>query len=588
MKDHSNKKETQKIDIHLLSRFLNYLKPYKFMVILMYIMTILNVGSTIIIPIYMKIGIDDYIANHNLNGLIFITILFFITLIVLYVSSRFQGYLLTKIGYNVLFNLRSDLFSHLQSLSFRFFDTHKTGNIMTRMTSDVQVLEEMLQGGLDTLVVDLLMLISITLVMLILDIRLSLVLFITIPLFAFLVFYVRGKMVQIARKIQKKLSSVNSFLNESISGIKVIRSLSKEEDNSRKFKEINQDFYKGARDFYPLNAFFWAGVTILSGLGVAFVLLGGGILLSFNMITIGVIAAFLGYINRFFQPIQKLSNLLNNISRAMASCERIFGILDEVPNILDSTQAVENPEIHGHIKFIDVSFSYEENEPVLNNISFDIPAGKTAAFVGATGAGKTTLFNLICRFYDPINGKVVIDKYDLKELKQKDYRSNIAVVLQDATIFSGSIRDNIAYARPGVSQNEIEFIASEMGVHEVFKNQPYGYNTIIGERGSSLSLGQKQLIAFSRALLRDPKILLLDEASAYIDTVTEKLIQKAMYRLRQNRTTFIIAHRLSTIRDADIIFVMENGRIVERGDHDTLVQNKGPYAELLKTQYAVS
>lgn len=577
----------KKFDWNLLKRFIAYLAPHKAKLMLMYLATIVQVGTTILIPVIMQISIDVHISAKNLNGLLIMCGFLAAALAGMFVSARIQGKLLTGIGYDVLFSLRHDLFSHLQKLSFRYFDGQKTGRIMTRITSDVQILEEMLRGGLTTLFVDILMLAGIILMMLFLDLRLSLVLLVTIPLFSILVFYVRKRLMVVARAIQKRLGSVNAFLNESISGIKVIRSFAREDINAGNFRKRNGEYYDEAKKFYPLNAFFWQSVTTIATIGISLVLLGGGILLSKQLITIGVIAAFLSYINRFFHPMQRLSNLLNQMSRSMASCERIFEILDEKPDIEDSESVLKDPEIkNGEVIFENLHFSYNENEPVLKGINLKVPEGKTAAIVGSTGAGKTTMINLLSRFYDPVKGRILIDGIDLKKYPQKKYRRQIATVMQDAIIFSGSILDNIRYAKPEADIEEVKKVAARMGIDEMFSSMPDGYNTEVGERGSNLSLGQKQLIAFARALLRDPKIMILDEASSYIDTYTEKLVQQAMNYLRRDRTTFIIAHRLSTIREADFIIVINEGRIMESGTHAELLAGNGYYAKLLKSQYS--
>ncbi|MBN1646454.1 MAG: ABC transporter ATP-binding protein [Spirochaetales bacterium] len=576
----------KKFDWKLLGRFLGYLKGHSPQLVLMYIMTLIQVGATIAIPYIIKVGIDTYISAGNARGLIMISLVLAAVLAGLYVSARVQGKLLAAVGYTVLYRLRRDLFTKLQDLSFRFFDSHKTGQIMTRITSDVQVLEELLQGGLNTIFVDILMLAGIIVMMLVLDLRLSIVLFVTIPLFAVLVFFVRGRMMHVARGIQAKLSAVNAFLNESISGIKVIRSFAREETNAANFRKINNDYYGAARKFYPINAFFWQSVTTISNLGTALVLAGGGILLARGLVSVGVIAAFLSYITRFFQPMQKLSNLLYQMSRAMASCERVFEILDEQPEITDCGNPFKPPVIMGDVRFENIHFWYNRDEPVLKGISFSAKAGQTVAVVGSTGAGKTTLINLLCRFYDPVRGKVLIDGKDLRKYGQEAYRSHIAIVMQESIIFSGTIIDNIRYGNPTATEDEIHTVAAKMGIHEMFMSMPAGYNTLIGERGSSLSLGQKQLVAFTRALVRNPSILVLDEASAYIDTNTEALVQHAMKELSAKRTTFIIAHRLSTIRDADMILVMNEGRMIESGTHAELASANGIYSTLLKTKYA--
>ncbi|HEQ72676.1 MAG TPA: ABC transporter ATP-binding protein [Spirochaetia bacterium] len=578
-------KETGAFDRRILGRLFGYLTPYRGRMAIMYLCAFLNVGATLLIPVLLKIGIDDFITRGDVPGLIRISLIIGGTLAVLYAAAHLQGRLMMNVGYGVLFDLRAALFRHLQHLSFRYFDTHRAGQIMSRLTNDVQVLEELLQAGLDTIVVDGLTMVGITAVMLFLDPLLSLILLVTVPALAMVVFALRKKIITAGRGIQRTLSSVNAFLNESISGIKVIRSFAREEENIRAFRMVNEEYFGAAKKFYPLLAFFWQSVATLNIVGTTLVLTGGGVLLSLGTVTIGVIAAFLAYINRFFQPMQRLSNMLNQLGRAMASAERIFTLLDVEPEITDPPDALAEVDIRGRVEFQHVSFAYNENEPVLEDVSFQVAPGKTFAVIGPTGSGKTTIISLLARFYDPGQGRILVDGIDIRRYAQAAYRNNLALVMQDAGLFSGTIFDAVRYGKPDATLEEVQAVVRAIGFHETVVALPHGYHTDIGERGSLLSLGQKQLLAFARALIRDPAVLILDEASAYLDSKSERLVKNAMQKLRAGRTTFIIAHRLSTIRDADMIAVIMDGRIKEIGTHSELLERNGAYAELLRSQY---
>jgi ABC-type multidrug transport system fused ATPase/permease subunit len=579
-------KETGEFDWGLLSRFLVYLKPHIRQVILMSTMACLRVGAIVFIPVVLKIGIDTHIPAQDLAGLGRIAAVLVVLVVVLFVSARVQGTLVMRVGYRVLYQLRTDIFGHLQRLSFRFFDYSKAGKLMSRLTNDVQVLEELLRAGLESIVAEVLLLVGISVAMIILSPILSAILVVTVPLFALLVFLLRGRMINAGRRIQLRLSAVNAFLNESILGIKVIRAFAREAENSGNFQAVNDEYYQQTRLFYPLLAVFWQSVIMVSTIGQALVLFVGGVLLVHGLATLGLIVAFLSYITRFFQPMQRISDLLNQLSRAMASAERIFGIMDAQIEVEDAPNVRTDVSLEGAVTFNNVWFAYEEENYVAKDLTFRVEPGETVAIVGPTGSGKTTIINLLCRFYEPSFGTIEVDGINVRDIAQKAFRSQIAVVMQDTRIFSGTVLDNIRFSKPDAGMEEVQAVTRDMEIHEMIRRMPRGYHTELGERGASLSLGQAQLIAFARALLRNPAILILDEASSYLDSRTEEQVQRAMGKLSRGRTSFVIAHRLATVRDADRIMVMHQGRIVETGSHADLVAQEGRYAELLRTQYA--
>ncbi len=571
-----------KLKKHPFIRFLLYLKPYTGRIVVMYVCALLNVGAAVLLPLLIQRGIDEGIATGNMTNLLHTAGMLGVTVLIQFWALRFQGQLMMKTGNYVFYNLRRDLFNHLQKLSFRFYDQHKAGSLMTRVTSDIQVLEGLLMAGLDTILVDFIMIIGIITAMLFLDLRLSIVLVIILPLLSAVVFGLKPRIKKAAGNIQRKLSAVNAFLNESLSGIMVSRAFAREQQNINYFCNFNEEYFARTRTFYPLTAWFWQSVATLNTASVGLVLLGGGLLLYQESITIGIIAAFLTYVTRLFQPMQKISNMLNQLSRALASCERIFKVLDEKPDITEPAAAVTDFKLQGKVCFKGVNFAYKPGEPVLRNINFIVRTGETAALVGATGSGKSTIANLISRFYDVTSGQVLLDDQDLRRYRLKRLRSQIAVVMQEPQLFSGTVLDNICLALPQADKQAARHVCRTLGIDRMIQHFSRGYATELGERGGNISIGQKQLLAFARAMLPDPAVLILDEATAYLDSATEALVQKAMKKLLKGRTAFVIAHRLATIRNADTIMVVKEGAIAERGNHTQLTAARGLYAKMVK------
>lgn len=574
------------MDRKLLKRILTYLKPYRWQVVWMWLTALVAIGAALTLPYLLKIGIDNYISKHDLLGLTKIALFYAGVALIQYLSMLAQGKIMIRFGQSAIFDLRRDLFEHIQGLSLSFFDRQKAGRIMIRVTNDVSSLEELLTSGVSTALVDTVTLIGLLGMMIWVDWRMSLVICVTLPLILWVAFFVRNRLIGVSRQLRRQLSGVNSNLNESLMGIRVTQSYGRESFNAGLFGAVNEEHYQAGMRFVPINAFFWPWTGFLNVIGTALVLLIGGVLLFYQMITLGVIAAFTNYINRFFMPIQNLSNLFNVISTAMASCERIFELLDYKPEVVDPVEPCPIGPLQGAVSFRNVDFGYDR-ELVLEKFNLEVQPGEVIAIVGPTGAGKTTIINLLTRFYDPKAGAVLVDDHDLREVSQTEYRRQIAVVLQETFIFLGTIAENIRYGRPEASREELQAVARAVGIDDFITALPDGYETKVQERGSSLSVGQRQLIAFARALLRDPRILILDEATASVDTQTELALQKALTGLLKGRTSFIIAHRLSTIRNADRIIVINDGRLVEVGSHEELLGRAGVYARLCESQYRV-
>ncbi len=572
-------------DSKLLQRTVFYLKPYRWKIFAMVSTAMVAIVAALLLPYLLGIGIDRYISKHDPAGLTKIALAYIGVAIIQYAGLMVQNNLMNFVGQHAIFDIRRDLFEHIQFLSASFFDRQKTGRIMLRVTNDVNSLEELLTSGVSTAFADTLTLVGLLGMMIWIDLRMSLIILFVTPLTIWLAVFVRNRMLEVSRKMRRTLSAVNSNLNESLMGIRVTQAFSREKVNTSFFSTINQENFEAGLRFIPLNAFFWPAIGFVNIIGTTAVVAVGGVLYLHSWITLGTIASFSNYINRFFQPIQNLSNLFNVISNAMASCERIFELMDYQPEVSDPENPIAMKKINGTVTFSHVDFGYGPEKSILKDFNIEVKSGEVIAVVGPTGAGKTTIINLLSRFYDPVAGSVQIDGLDLRNIAQQDYRKQIAMVLQDTFIFSGTIAENIRYGKPNASMDEIVASAKAVGIHEYITSLPDGYDSEVHERGSSLSIGQRQLVAFARALIRDPRILILDEATSNIDTQTEKELQNALMVLLKGRTSFIIAHRLSTIQNANRIIVIQDGKIAESGSHAELIKCGGIYARLCEQQY---
>jgi len=566
-------------------RLLGYIKPYKLLFIKAFIFMILASIYILSGPYLIKLVIDNDIKSRNIQGLIIKSLIYIFLTLVYVISIRIRTNSMTVLGNSVVSDIRMELFTHIQKLSLNFFDSRPAGKIMVRIMNDVDSLSELLSNGILNVLIDFLNLGFIILIMMSIDVKLSLIAFAVLPLLMLIIFSLRKEIRKRWQNVRMKSSTLNAYIHESIQGMKVTQAFVREEINKVKFYNLNLLFKQTWMKAIKVNNLFWPLIDFTGTLSTVLLFLVGVWMMRKGLTTLGTIIAFSNYMGMFWQPINNISNFYNQLLIAMASTERIFEILDTESDVKDSPDAVDLPPIKGEVTFENVSFSYDDKNPVLKNVSFTIKPGETIALVGETGAGKTTIINLIARFYDPQEGRVLIDGHDIKKVTLKSLRKQMGIMLQDTFIFSGTIADNIRYPKPHAQTSDVIKAAKVVHAHEFIVEMENGYNTEVNERGSRLSIGQRQLISFARALLADPKILILDEATSSVDTHTEVLIQNALSKLLKNRTSIVIAHRLSTIRNADRIFVINNGNIAEIGTHDELINKKGLYFELYTSQY---
>ena len=583
IKDDENSKEIKSWVI--IKRLLVYLKPYKTSVLLTILLMGLVIGIELLNPFFMKLVIDQYIATKDIRGLLVIGFLMVIMNLVAMFCTKQRITIMAGVTNRILLTIRQQLYTHIQKLSFSFFDSRPVGKILARIIGDVNSLNDLFTNSVTNLIPDLATITAVTIIMITMNLKLALVSLISLPFLVGFMAYIQifsHKRWQIYRK---KISNTNAFTHETFSGIRVVQSFTAEPRTNQTFIELLQDSLQAYIKAVQLNDFFWPSVELSWGIGTIAVFWYGVHMLNTGTITIGLLVAFTGYIGMFWHPVMEISNLYNTLVSNISGAERIFEILDIKPQILDSPDAIILPSIQGDVIFNDVYFGYEANQTVLNGINLHVKPGETIALVGPTGAGKTSIVNLISRFYETDRGKVLIDGYNVKNVVLESLRNQMGVVLQDTFLFSGSIKDNIRYGKLDASDDEIIAVAQAVHAHDFIMKLEQGYDTDVNERGSRLSFGQRQQIAFARALLANPRILILDEATAGIDTHTERLVQKGIEKLLKNRTSFVIAHRLSTIRYADRIIVIDHGLIKEIGSHDELLIRKGLYYELFTAQF---
>jgi ATP-binding cassette subfamily B multidrug efflux pump len=585
IRDFGEQQAGKAFDLRIILRLLAYLRPYWLRMAVALAFVLISAGLTLSVPYLIKVAIDQSITNGDLAGLNRIALLLMAAFIAIYVTTAVLQYLLSWVGNQVLATLRGQLFRHLQTLPLGYHDTHIVGVTISRVINDVAVINDLLSQGLITFVQDVVVLIGIVVVMLSLSLRLALITFTVLPLMMFAT-WLFARHAQVAfRQTRHRVAEVVGNLAENITGMRVIQAFAQEETSQERFDEVNSANRDANVAAMTLSFLFLPAVEFLGMLATAIVLWFGGRAVIDNQLTIGIIVAFLAYVSRFFAPIQELSQLYTTMQSAMAGGERVLELLDTPPTVRDAPGAPEMPPIVGRVELAGVSFAYNDEAYVLHDLNLIIEPGQTVALVGPTGAGKTSIANLIARLYDVTKGAVLIDGIDVRTVAQRSLRRQTGIVPQEPFLFSGTIADNICFGHPDATQQEIEAAARMANAHEFIAALPEGYATDIQEGGVNLSVGQRQLICMARAVLADPHILILDEATASVDMLTEQLIQDALQRLLAGRTAIVIAHRLTTVRNADLICVVQDGRIVERGRHEDLIAQGGLYRQLYDRRF---
>ena len=573
-------------NISHLKRLIKYMKPYKNKIIISVTLMLISSFVSLLGPYLIKIALDDIIPSGNLVNLVILSVIYALSLILVSAFMRQRIITMGKVGQDILVDMRKDLFVNLQTLPFSYYDSRPHGKILVRVVNYINSLSDLLSNGFVNLIADTVTLIITVIFMFVLDYRLALVSLLGLPLLMTVIMSIKKAQRRAHQKLSSKQSNMNAYVHESINGIKVTQSFSREEENMRIYKDVCKQYSDAWMDSVKLNFLVWPSIDIISVASVALIYLFG-ILIFDSSIKVGVLVAFIGYVWRFWAPITNIGNFYNTIINAMAYLERIFETMDEKPLIHDKENATTLDPIEGHVEFKDVTFMYEEDNPILKNININIESGESIALVGPTGAGKSTIVSLISRFYDINEGQILIDGIDIRDVTLKSLRQQMGIMLQDSFIFSGTIMDNIRYGNLNATDEEVIAAAKVVRAHDFIMEFENGYYTEVNERGSRLSVGQRQLISFARALLADPRILILDEATSSIDTQTEILLQKGLDELLKGRTSFIIAHRLSTIKNSSRIMYIDNGSIVECGTHDELMSLRGHYYNLYQSQYAL-
>lgn len=566
--------------VQTLKRLLSYLFVYKWQITLVLVVMGYGVAVRLMNPLIIESAIDDYIGQNNFKGLYRLLVAALVMNMTLVVTVKLRMYIMAKVCNRILLTIRQDLYTHIQKLDFAFFDSRPTGKILSRIIGDINSLKDVLSNCVTTLVPDALKVIAVIVIMVCKNPALAFASLLTLPFMAAATFYIEYKAHPRWQVFRKKSANLNAFIHEDMAGIRIIQSFHAEKETEDTFDELLEEHRVAFFDAVRMSDAFGSVIDFSWGLGCIFLYFTGIVILGVDAVSVGTFIAFGTYLNMFWQPIHNISNFYNQLVTNIAGAERIFEILDTKPGIADGAEAVQMPEIAGKVVFDHVDFSYDDKVKVLDDVSFTIQPGETIALVGPTGAGKTTIVNLISRFYEATGGTVKIDGRDVREVALESLRRQMGIMTQDNFLFSGTIRENIRYGRLDATDEEIEAAARAVNAHDFIVKLEKGYDTELSERGGGLSVGQKQLLAFARTMVSDPKILILDEATSSIDTKTELLVQEGIEHLLAGRTSFVIAHRLSTIRKADRIFVVDDGKILEEGNAEELMAKKGLYYQL--------
>lgn len=576
--------QIREYDSKLMKRLLVYLRPYRSAVAVGVVLMLASAGLQILTPYLVKVAVDKYIALHDLRGLNFISIVYLLVLLAAMLLQYGQVYILQMTGQRIMIDMRMQIFSHLQRLELNFFQKHPVGRLMTRVTNDVDVLNELFTSGVVSIFGDVLTLTGITIAMLVINFRLALVTLSVVPLLFLTTMVFRRKARAAYSETRFWLAKMNAFLQEAISGMSIIQIFNQEKRMYDKFDGINHKHYEANQKSVMAYAVFYPVVEFIEAIAIALLVWYGGNRSIAGFVTFGALIAFIQYTQRFFRPIADLSEKYNIIQSAMASSEKIF-------NLIDSTEMIHHPatgfvpERLSEVEFRNVSFRYPNGEQVLKNVSFKIAGGEKLAIVGPTGAGKTTVTSLLLRFYDGYEGKILINGRDLHDIPEEQIRRDFAVVFQDAFLFSRTVKENISFDRPEISDEQIQKVAAELLADPFIRQLPDGYDHLLSERGSNLSFGQRQLLTFVRAIAANPSLIVLDEATSSVDVETEYVIRRALKKLMEDRTAILIAHRLSTIQNVDRILVLFDGEVREEGTHQELLERGDLYYKLYQLQY---